>query len=428
MDGLGWLKMLNKSIDQKVFISYSRKDGLEFVEQLAAALEVFGVQPMVDRDSISGGEDWRKRIGGLIAESDSVIFIITPESVASEICEWEIAKSDQLGKRIIPVVPAPLGKALLPERLRTLNHIFFYPDASVPGAGFGKGLAGLSEALRTDLSWVRAHTRYGQRASEWLAGNRAANRLLSGSDVTTAKTWLAERKPGAPEITNEMRDFINASEQAEIERRSNEQKQLREKEETLAKMEAALEEKKLAQEGREIAQRRATGFLISGGLLALVLALIAGYMWLNAYRTEKRAIGFLDLLGWAGNKDLNKNLEPTEEQIRSMIELCNSAIEITKRIVNNDNPDKEKAEREKFWKLYNGPLYVVEQFQRRHFQDEKIMIESSMVKFGYILKGVRQGALVDAANGVENACKNFQERLDAELSESSSDQTSSNGE
>jgi hypothetical protein len=412
-------------IDQKVFISYSRKDGLEFVEQLAAALEIVGVQPRIDRDSISGGEDWRERIGGLIAESDSVIFTITPESVASKICEWEIAKSDQLGKRIIPVVPAPLGKSLLPERLKSLNHIFFYPDASVPGAGFGKGLAGLSEALRTDLSWVRAHTRYGQRASEWLAGNRAANRLLSGSDVTTAKTWLAERRPGAPEITDEMRDFIKASEQAENERKSNEQKQLREKEETLAKMAAALEEKKLAQEGRDTAQRRATGFLMGGGLLALILALIAGYMWLNAYRTERRAIGFLDLLGWVGNKDLNKNLEPTEEQIRSMIELCNSAIKITKTIADNDNPDKE-ADIEKFWKLYNGPLYVVEQFQRRHFQDEENMIESNMVEFGYRLKGDRQGALVDAANGVGNACKNFQERLDAELSESSSDQTSSN--
>jgi hypothetical protein len=100
--------------------------------------------------------------------------------------------------------------------------------------------------------------------------------------------------------------------------------------------------------------------------------------------------------------------------------LQTTRIEITKRIANNENPDKEQADKEKFWKLYNGPLYVVEQFQRRHFQEEDIMIESQMVEFGDILKGGRQGVLVDAANGVEIACKNFQQRLDAELSKSSS--------
>ena len=420
--------MSDKSIDQKVFISYSRKDGLEFVEQLAAALEVVGVQPMIDRDSISGGEDWRKRIGGLIAESDSVIFTITPESVASEICEWEIAKSDQLGKRLIPVVPAPLARVLLPERLRSLNHIFFYPNASVPGAGFGKGLAGLSEALSTDLNWVRAHTRYGQRASEWMAGNHAANRLLSGSDVTTAKTWMAERQPGAPEITDEMRDFIDASEQAEIERRSTEQKQLREKEETLAKMEAALDDKNLAQEGRDKAQRRASRFLVGGLLLAGVLALFAGLMWLNADRSERRAKGLLDLVGMAGNMNLGRYPEPTEEQTRSMIELCNTAIEITNNIADNENPGKQQADKDEFWALYYGALYVVEQFQRYHFPDKKITIELSMVKFGNILKGARQGDLVSAANEVESACKEFQEWLETELSDSSSDQTNSNRE
>ena len=417
--------MFDKSVTQKVFISYSRKDGLEFVEQLATALEVVGVQPMIDRDSISGGEDWRKRIGSLIAESDSVIFTITPESIASEICEWEIAKSDQLGKRLIPVVPAPLERVLLPDRLRNLNHIFFYPDVSVPDAGFGKGLADLSRALRTDLSWVRAHTRYGQRASEWLAGDRAANRLLSGSDVATAKTWMAERQPGAPEITDEMRDFIDASEQAEIERSSAEQKQLREKEETLAKMEAALVDKNLAQEGREKAQRRASRFLVGGVLLVGVLALFAVLMWLNANKTERRSKGLLDLVGWAGNRNLGKYREPTEEQTRAMIELCNTAIEITKKIANNKNPDREQADRDDFWALYYGALYVVEQFQRHHFPDKTITIESNMVAFGDIMKGVQQGDLVDAANGVANACQEFQEWLETEISNSSSDQTSS---
>ncbi len=49
--------MLDESFDLKTFISYSRKDGLEFVEQLATVLKVVGAQPIIDRHSIAAGED-----------------------------------------------------------------------------------------------------------------------------------------------------------------------------------------------------------------------------------------------------------------------------------------------------------------------------------------------------------------------------------
>lgn len=389
--------MHDKSFDVKVFISYSRKDGLEFVDQLAAALEVVGVHPIIDRHSISGGEDWRERINSLIAEADSVVFAITPESVASEVCEWEIDKSDQLAKRIIPVISAPLEGVSLPERLRNLNHIFFYHDVSIPRSGFGSGLAKLSKVLRADINWIHAQTRYGQRATEWLAGNRASNRLLSGSDITTAKTWIAERQPSAPEITDEMREFIDASEQADNELRNIEQKRLKEKEETLIKIEKA--------------QGRAKRFLIGGVVFSAALAMFASWMWLQADRSERSAKGLLDLVGWIGNRKLDGVRKPTEEQKHSMIELCNHAIGTTKRIGNNLNSNDTKNDIDQFWALYKGPLYVVEQFERYYFPDKQIMIESTMVDFGEILKGKREGSLMDAANRVKNACEKFEKLL-----------------
>ncbi len=389
--------MHDKSFDVKVFISYSRKDGLEFVDQLAAALEVVGVHPIIDRHSISGGEDWRERISSLIAEADSVVFAITKESVASEICEWEITKSDQLAKRIIPIISAPLEEDTLPERLRSLNHIFFYPNASIPGSGFGSGLANLSKVLRADINWIHAQTRYGQRAMEWLAGNRASNRLLSGSDITTAKAWIAERQSSAPEITDEMREFIDASEQADNELKNIEQKRLKEKEDTLIKIEKA--------------QGRAKRFLIGGIAFSVALAMFAGWMWLQADRSEKSAKGLLDLVGWIGNRNLGGVRKPTEEQKHSMIKLCNQAIDTTKKIGNNPNSDDTKNDIDQFWALYNGPLYIVEQFERYYFPDKQIMIESTMVDFGEIIKEKREGSLTDAANRVENACKRFEKWL-----------------
>src|SRR5262249_20266558 len=47
-----------------VFISYSRED-LYFADQLNAALDASGFECFIDRHSISGGEDWKRRLGNL---------------------------------------------------------------------------------------------------------------------------------------------------------------------------------------------------------------------------------------------------------------------------------------------------------------------------------------------------------------------------
>ena len=92
----------------KVFISYSRDD-LDFADQLVAALEPCGFDPTIDRHGISGGEDWKKRLGSLIHESDTIVFVLSPESARSEICAWEVEEAVRLSKRILPVVCRPIG-------------------------------------------------------------------------------------------------------------------------------------------------------------------------------------------------------------------------------------------------------------------------------------------------------------------------------
>src|SRR5262249_45035692 len=46
----------------RVFISYSRDD-LDFADQLAAALDFSGFECFIDREGISGGEAWKRRLG-----------------------------------------------------------------------------------------------------------------------------------------------------------------------------------------------------------------------------------------------------------------------------------------------------------------------------------------------------------------------------
>ena len=74
----------------KAFISYSRRDSAAFADELLAGLELAGFAPFLDRHDIAAGEDWEARLGGLIAQSDTVVFVVSPEAVKSERCTWEV--------------------------------------------------------------------------------------------------------------------------------------------------------------------------------------------------------------------------------------------------------------------------------------------------------------------------------------------------
>src|SRR5262249_28252606 len=121
-------------------------------------LNAYGFECVIDRHGISGGEEWKRRLGNLIRESDTVVFVLSPTSARSEICDWEVEEATRLGKRILHVVCRPLNGASPPPRLRERNYIFFYDDPkAAPGSGFGSGLAKLIAAQHGLRLAARAH-------------------------------------------------------------------------------------------------------------------------------------------------------------------------------------------------------------------------------------------------------------------------------
>jgi hypothetical protein len=109
----------------KIFISYSRRDSSDFAEELVAGLELAGFAPFLDRHDIAAGEDWEKRLGGLILEADTVVFVISPEAIKSERCDWEVDKTIELSKRLLPVIFKPVLDVEIPQKLRQLQFIHF---------------------------------------------------------------------------------------------------------------------------------------------------------------------------------------------------------------------------------------------------------------------------------------------------------------
>jgi len=274
----------------RVFISYSRDD-LDFADQLDAALNACGFECLIDRHGISGGEDWKRRLGNLISEADTVVFVLSPSSAGSPICVWEVEEAKRLNKRILPIVWRPLGGVSPPQPLQDRNYIFFYNEPKVPGSGFGTGLAGLVAALNTDFDWLREHTRYLQRAMEWDAAGRQTDRLLSGNDILEAKAWVSRRPKGAPEPTALHLDFIRASEEEAAARLSEQRKQLEAMAAVQAERETALHDREeaLKQRARVARVRNIALVAVSGLAVVSLLLAVAGWQLQQAAQQQRIA-------------------------------------------------------------------------------------------------------------------------------------------
>jgi hypothetical protein len=168
----------------KVFISYSRKDSA-FADGLEVALAAAGFETLIDRQDIATGEPWQERISKLIAQAGTVVFVISPDSVSSPVCEWETDEAERLSRRLLPILYRTVDGSLVYKSLSRLNWLDFRGVANaVAAAGITSGgtpgwiSAGIFQepfgklvtALETDLAWVREHARLGELAAHWMDG------------------------------------------------------------------------------------------------------------------------------------------------------------------------------------------------------------------------------------------------------------------
>ena len=189
----------------KIFISYSRKDGT-FADRLDAALKARGFEPLIDREEIYAFEDWWKRLQDMIAQADTVVFIISPDAISSREALKEVEFAASLNKRFAPIVCRRVENSAIPVQLRRLNFIFFDDPAQ-----FEASADKLAEALATDIGWIRRHTEFGEAARRWIEDGRAGGLLLRPPLLDLAEAWLALRPAGAPPPTETTEAFIAAS-------------------------------------------------------------------------------------------------------------------------------------------------------------------------------------------------------------------------
>lgn len=200
----------------KAFISYARVD-LAFADRLVAALQARGFEALIDRTDIFPSEPWSKRIEDLIAQSDTMVFVISPESVSSKVCKDEVAFAVSLNKRIVPIVLRRMSAREVPKELSDPQWAFFDDPAL-----FTEQVDHLVKALETDIEWIRRHTEFGALARRWSLAGRPGPRglLLRPPVLEEAEGWIGRRPQNAPYPTQETQFFITESRRAETRRRN----------------------------------------------------------------------------------------------------------------------------------------------------------------------------------------------------------------
>jgi WD40 repeat protein len=200
----------------RIFLSYSRRDAA-FVDRLDVGLKARGFETLIDRTEIYAFEEWWKRIEVLIRQSDSVVFVLSPDSLASSVAQKEISFAASLNKRFAPIVYRPVASMSVPDALARLNFLPFTEEDA-----FEEKCDNLANALQTDISWIRKHTEFGELAGRWAASGRPGPKglLLRSPLLEEGEHWISSRPEGAPLPTNDTVAFITASRRAATQRRN----------------------------------------------------------------------------------------------------------------------------------------------------------------------------------------------------------------
>ena len=249
-----------------VFISYSRKDK-SFVQKLHEGLTQKQKDSWVDWEDIPLTADWWAEIQAGIEGSDTFVFVISPDSVASKICNQEIEHAVEHHKRLVPIVYRDTED--VPQALSHLNWIFFRETDN-----FEEALTKLLEVMETDLDWVKTHTRLTRRAMEWEKRERNESYLLRGDDLAEAEQYISQPNR-EPNLTPLQQEYIVNSQQKQAADLMRELEQ--------AKALAETEKRRLEEQQQYNTQLRRRSMVI---IVALALAIVLGVIaFISAQRT-----------------------------------------------------------------------------------------------------------------------------------------------
>ncbi len=222
-----------------VFISYSRKD-IAFARLLQESLQQSQIDTWIDWDRIPIGERWWEEICEAIENANIFMFVISQNSIGSNVCKDEIHHALKNHKRIIPIIVDQLSPETVSQfapELPAINWIIFEKDhifrieenpdvqsekpedqlIALPKAPqFEEALEKLSKTIHTDWEWVKYHTRLQVNALLWENNANETGYLIRGAALEAAEQQLLRASGKEPRPTELQVEFVTASRKEEV--------------------------------------------------------------------------------------------------------------------------------------------------------------------------------------------------------------------
>lgn len=282
-----------------VFISYSRKDS-EFVHKLFEDIKAQDKEVWADFEDIPKTADWWEEIRAGIDAADAFVFVISPDSITSDICRQEIEQAVASNKRFLPLLYREITedehKAKIHPAISSHNWIF-----SREADDYDEAFKTLMESLDTDLEHNRTLTRLLVRAKEWQENNQESSYLLQGGDLDNAENWLSEAMSKQPAPTKLHAEYITSSRGSASQR-----------------------------------QRKLMIYYLVGMVLSLIMAIFAIYQMLDARQARDAAQDAQEQAEIAQEQaeDAREQAEESELEARAIALAANG-----REALANNNPD-----------------------------------------------------------------------------------------
>ncbi|GAB1471165.1 hypothetical protein MASR2M66_20430 [Chloroflexota bacterium] len=195
-----------------IFVSYSRKDAI-IANKIIKVFESIDLDVWVDWEDIPPASGWLDQIFQGIEQADAFIFLISPDSITSEVCKVELLHAQKNAKRIIPIVIRQVDPKSIELFIRDLNWIFIQDVDD-----FNDWTEKIKVAINLDVDWLREHRLLQVRALDW-DRKKDSSLLLRGSDLRNAVHLMAAKEEKDPRPSDLQKLYISFSRRNERFRR-----------------------------------------------------------------------------------------------------------------------------------------------------------------------------------------------------------------
>ncbi len=182
-----------------VFLAYSEQDVL-VMEKVCNTLRREGLTVWTNKTDIKTGVEFQAAIEQGIEQADSVVYLMSPDAIASTYCQQEIDLALSLNKRIIPLLVKTLDFEQLQPQVRTLQYIDL--NDNLVEIDYQQDESQLIRILKQEAIYYQEHKVLLTKALKWKRQDANSTILLRGYNLSYAEAWLkvAKQHPTHPAL------------------------------------------------------------------------------------------------------------------------------------------------------------------------------------------------------------------------------------